>query len=244
MNDAGYLLKKPVADLMEQFMATDPQQALFLAGQRGIRATGGHLWNGALLAGGRRGNSCFDHTGEYVFALPPGGIVAEDGSAILAWHRCRTPNKRTNVLRLYLPGHSEPVSEVPIEESYLSGQTCTFVPQAGILAFTRPRSRSVYLLPYDVRDVLASLPPQLYVASVPPCSAQRGQRWSYRIRLVGGHKARYQLDFGPKGMAMSADGLMEWPVPQNAAREGVDVIVRMTDAADTIAYHKFRILVK
>lgn len=113
-----------------------------------------------------------------------------------------------------------------------------FVPPAGVVAVLPPAADRLVLYPVDVAAGLAAADRDyLFVASQPPPSAVPGGRLEYQIDVrskAGG--VRFNLDRGPYGLAVSADGLMSWDVPADYANP-TRAVVTVTDKSGQRVVH-------
>ncbi|MCA9986343.1 MAG: hypothetical protein KDE59_18670 [Anaerolineales bacterium] len=94
--------------------------------------------------------------------------------------------------------------------------------------------------PFVLEDALASAGVDyLLVTSAPQLSVTPGQTWEYSIETISsGSEVLFELEFGPQGMAIDANGNMSWAVPQQSVVVA-DVIVRITDDTGQVKYHNF-----
>jgi hypothetical protein len=82
----------------------------------------------------------------------------------------------------------------------------------------------------------------LYVDSLPPGGARPGEVWTYRP-VVRSNKGgvQFQLDDGPPGMKVAADGTLTWTPPEAGPPAGV--ILSVSDAGGGRIFHTFEIAV-
>jgi len=87
--------------------------------------------------------------------------------------------------------------------------------------------------------------PFLFVSSVPPRRAVKGQPFTYQLEVAarrGG--VRTIVESGPPGMTVSGKGLVQWPVPADFAEAEVNVILVVKDAGGQEIFHTFRVRVE
>ncbi len=85
----------------------------------------------------------------------------------------------------------------------------------------------------------------LFVTAFAPPPCKRGHRFVYGLHAwskKGG--VTYQILSAPKGMAVSADGKVEWNVPQDAAEGVREVHLLVQDASARKVNHSFRVRVE
>lgn len=85
----------------------------------------------------------------------------------------------------------------------------------------------------------------LFVESLPPRTALRGEKWRYRpeVRSKRGG-TRIAIDSCPAGMVLSDAGVLEWDVPTTQAPDSkVSVILAIRDASGQELFHSFVVLV-
>ena len=84
----------------------------------------------------------------------------------------------------------------------------------------------------------------LFVTSQAPLSVKRGQMYQYQLASKskkGGVK--YKLTSGPKGMEVSADGLIKWPVPPDWHEGEIDAAVLVSDDSGENCPHTFSVTI-
>jgi hypothetical protein len=85
----------------------------------------------------------------------------------------------------------------------------------------------------------------LLVSSHPPRAVKAGTTFSYPIVVKskqGG--VTFTLDSGPKGMAVSAAGVVTWDVPPDAAAGEQEVILTVRDKSGQDVFHTFSVRVE
>ena len=83
----------------------------------------------------------------------------------------------------------------------------------------------------------------LFVTSRPPL-VELGKLFKY-TPVVKSKKGgvTYKVESGPKGLAISRDGLVRWEVAADFAENTVDVIVSVGDSAGQEVFHTFQLAV-
>jgi len=115
--------------------------------------------------------------------------------------------------------------------------------------FYFPAVQALVTLPYDDRrviirrlDVLGELEATgagyLFVTSVPPTFATKGERLSYRIAAqssAGG--IRCTLEDGPAGARVSRNGTVTWDAPSESEDDWATLVISVRDRAGQEAFH-------
>ncbi|MDY3552419.1 serine protease [Gemmata sp. JC717] len=119
-----------------------------------------------------------------------------------------------------------------------------FVPDAKVIAVLPASNDQVLLHKFDADAALEkSGLNYLLVASQPPPEVKAGAPYSYPVKVrAKSTKITYQLDSGPKGMAVSADGLVTWAVPADALGSH-EVILSVRDETGQEVFHTFTVRV-
>jgi hypothetical protein len=119
-----------------------------------------------------------------------------------------------------------------------------FVPDAKVIVVLPKGNDQVVLFKFDPEEALEkSGLDYLLVTSRPPRAVKAGTTFSYPLAVKskqGG--VTFTLDSGPKGMAVSADGVVTWAVPPDAAGQQ-DVILTVRDKAGQEVFHTFSVRV-
>ena len=120
-----------------------------------------------------------------------------------------------------------------------------FVPDAKVIAVLPPSNDQVVLHKFDPEAALEkSGQNYLIVTSQPPKEAKAGATLTYPIKVKAkDKKVSFQLDSGPKEMAVSAGGVVTWAVPADAAPGDHDVILTVRDGTGQEAFHTFTVKV-
>jgi hypothetical protein len=118
-----------------------------------------------------------------------------------------------------------------------------FIPEANVIAVLPVSNDRVVLHKFDVDAALAkSGLDYLFVTSQPPRTTKAGGTFSYPLAVkskAGG--LTYKVDSGPKGMAVSADGVVTWTAPADATDQ--EVILTVKDKAGQEVFHTFTVKV-
>jgi hypothetical protein len=119
-----------------------------------------------------------------------------------------------------------------------------FIPEAKVIAVLPVSNDRVVLHKFDLDDALEkSGLDYLFVTSQPPRAAKPGDTFTYPLVVKSKHGGlKYKLDSGPKGMTISATGVVSWPVPTEAKGDQ-NVILTVTDKTGQDAFHTFTVKV-
>ncbi len=199
-------------------------------------------------------------------ALPlGGGIPAHTGTFCLCEAGGR-PNgapdgaadQTTGTLSLYLPDQPGPlyvfrgVRGVVPEDLNYGGQgkgrlhydkRIHLLPDAKLLVTIPPTNDCLLLHRFDLDELLAhSGLDYLFVASHPPASVNRGTVFTYPI-VVKSRKGGVtrKLEYGPKGMTLTPDGVLRWDVPADFPDAEADVLTTIGDASGREAFQTFKL---
>ncbi len=120
-----------------------------------------------------------------------------------------------------------------------------FVPDAKVIAVLPLSNDQVVLHKFDADAALEkSGMDYLIVTSKPPTEAKAGATLTYPIKVKAkDKKVTYQLDSGPKGMAVSAAGEVTWAVPADATPGPHDVILTVRTESGQEVFHTFAVRV-
>jgi hypothetical protein len=78
------------------------------------------------------------------------------------------------------------------------------------------------------------------VTSTPPADFIRGQPFEYRLEgKAKGGKIAFQLESGPPGMTVTANGLLTWQPPVDLAPSMAVVTVRVEGGKGKLIRHQF-----
>ena len=119
-----------------------------------------------------------------------------------------------------------------------------FIPEAKIIVVLPVSNDRVVLHKFDLDDALEkSGLDYLFVVSQAPRSTKAGETLTYPIKVKAKNaKVTYQLDSGPKGMEVSAAGVVTWAVPADATGDQ-EVILTVRDGAGQEVFHTFTVKV-
>jgi hypothetical protein len=166
------------------------------------------------------------------------------------------PGGRGGGFTVYLRGLKQPVAKLDKAEHGLSfdsggGDTHAIwsrvflIPDAKVIAVLPPSNDHVVLHKFDPDAALEkSGLDYLLVTSAAPREVKAGATFSYPLAVKskqGG--VTFKLDAGPKGMAVSAAGVVTWAVPATAAAGDQDVILTVRDKAGQEVFHTFAVRV-
>jgi hypothetical protein len=116
------------------------------------------------------------------------------------------------------------------------------VPDAKVIAVLPATNDQVVLHKFDADAALEkSGLDYLIVTSQPPVEVKTGATFTYPIKVKAkDKKVTYQLDSGPKGMTVSAAGVVTWTVPADAAGNQ-DVILTVRTESGQEVFHTFAV---
>jgi hypothetical protein len=115
-----------------------------------------------------------------------------------------------------------------------------FIPSASVLVTLPAGDDLIVLRRLDLAEKInAEERSDLYVDSSAPAEARRGQLFRYQISAhsKGQGKLTYKLESCPRGMTVSADGLVSWNIPSRYKEEQVSAVVSIRDEAGNEALH-------
>jgi hypothetical protein len=120
-----------------------------------------------------------------------------------------------------------------------------FVPDAKVIAVLPVSNDRVVLHKFDIDTALEkSGLDYLLVTSTAPREVKPGGTFSYPLVVKSKHGGlAFKLDSGPKGMAVSAAGVVTWVVPAATAAGDQDVILTVKDKAGQETFHTFAVKV-
>jgi hypothetical protein len=120
-----------------------------------------------------------------------------------------------------------------------------FVPRAEVIVVLPTSNDQIVLHKFDLDAALEkSGIDYLFVTSQPPRFVKVGATFSYQLVVkVKKGRVTFRLDSGPKGMAISKEGIVSWAVPPNASEGDQDVILTVRDGAGQEVFHTFTIRV-
>lgn len=119
------------------------------------------------------------------------------------------------------------------------------VPDANVIVVLPSSNDRVALHAFDAEAALEKSGHEyLMVASQPPREARTGATLTYPVKVKakpGG--VTFRLDSGPKGMTVSADGVVTWAVPPDAPAGDQEVILTVRDKTGREVFHTFTVRV-
>jgi S1-C subfamily serine protease len=120
-----------------------------------------------------------------------------------------------------------------------------FVPDAKVIAVLPPSNDQVVLYKFDADAALEkSGLDYLIITSQPPAEVKAGTNFTYTIKTKSKDKmVTFRLDNGPKGMAVSATGVVTWPAPADASEGKQEVILTVRTEAGQEVFHIFTVQV-
>ena len=84
----------------------------------------------------------------------------------------------------------------------------------------------------------------LIITSQPPAEVKAGTNLTYPVKIKAkDKKVTFRLDNGPKGMAVSATGVVTWPVPADAPEGKQEVILTVRTDTGQEVFHIFAVQV-
>jgi S1-C subfamily serine protease len=120
-----------------------------------------------------------------------------------------------------------------------------FIPDANVIVVLPSSNDRVWLYKFDADAALEkSGQDYLLITSAAPREVKAGATFSYPIKVKskqGG--VTFQLDSGPKGMSVSADGALTWAVSAEAPPGDQEVILTVRDKAGEEVFHTFTLKV-
>ena len=164
---------------------------------------------------------------------------------------------RANPVRLMLHAENDPkplgelLTNDHLTDVFQKGLTTTlfrhlvFLPEPGLVVFAATGSRDAHLVPVDLSALLAKAGRDVMFTSVPPATVPENRRYTYTATAVArnGEKPKFELESGPPGMTVTADGQLTW-APDAAFKQStadVRLIARTADGKRTV--QQFRLFV-
>jgi S1-C subfamily serine protease len=130
-------------------------------------------------------------------------------------------------------------------EEFGAWQRIYLIPQANVIAVLPISNDQVVLHKFDIDEALEkSGVDYLLVTSQPPRTVKIGIKLEYPIVVKAKQKpVTFKLDSGPKGMAVTSEGVVTWAGTANVAEEEVQAIVNIRDARGQEQFHSFTVRV-
>jgi hypothetical protein len=159
-------------------------------------------------------------------------------------------------LAFYLPGQTKPFASwdnnpegvFDGEGSFGFGRDTHlhWVPAADVVIAIPKTNDRLILHRFDLdKELKKAGVNYLFVTSQPTPVAKKGEAYEYSITTRSKRPGvGFQLNDGPPGMAVGADGKLTWPVPRDFAEEEVNVVVTVTSPGADDVVHAFRVAVK
>jgi hypothetical protein len=106
-----------------------------------------------------------------------------------------------------------------------------FLPDAKLLILIPPTNDRLILQQVDMEQALGRVPGgDLLVTTQPSSVARKGLMYKYQIVAKTRHGGlRYTVERGPPQMEVTAQGLVQWPVPAELAAKEVPVVLSVRD---------------
>jgi hypothetical protein len=160
---------------------------------------------------------------------------------------------------VYLPGQSSPLLELGnlkeleglkledwAKDDFTLDKRVHYVPAANLLVTIPPTNNELVLRPVNVVGTLRkSGAPYLFVASQPPRTAFRRQKYRFQLEVQSDRTGfNYTLDSGPAGMEISPEGTGTWQVPADFDEDDPEVIITVTNAAGREAMLSYKLRVR
>ncbi|MCI0702019.1 MAG: trypsin-like peptidase domain-containing protein [Planctomycetia bacterium] len=119
-----------------------------------------------------------------------------------------------------------------------------FIPDAKVIIVLPVSNDRVVMHKFDTDDALEkSGLDYLFVTSQPPRNVKPGTTFTYPLQVKSKHGGlTFKLDSGPKGMTVSATGVVTWAVPADATGDQ-EVILTVKDKTGQDVFHTFTVKV-
>jgi hypothetical protein len=124
------------------------------------------------------------------------------------------------------------------------GDRVRFFPRRGLVVTVPYNNRQVVIHRVDMAAAVRETGDYLFVDSMAPGIARRGEAYAYRLRV---HSRRggvlMNLAAAPDGATLSNDGTFRWSVPPAGPSERHTVEIQLTDGSGSARAHRFDVLV-
>ncbi|MDB5313532.1 MAG: hypothetical protein JWO38_7734 [Gemmataceae bacterium] len=157
---------------------------------------------------------------------------------------------------VYLRGLKQPIAKLDKADhglrldsvggdTYHMWKRVFFIPDAKVIVLLPLSNDQVVLYKFDAEAALEkSGQDYLLVTSQPPREVKAGATFTYPVKVKAKQaKVTYKLDEGPKGMEVSAAGVVTWVMPAETAEGTRDVILTVKDGAGQEVFHTFTVRV-
>lgn len=130
-------------------------------------------------------------------------------------------------------------------DHYAMWKRVFFVPDAKVIAVLPSSNDQVVLYKVDPdAELEKSGQDYLLVTSQPPSDVKAGATLTYAVQVKAkDKKLGYTLDSGPKGMTVSAEGVVTWAVPADTPAGEQAVILTVRDGKGQEVFHTFKVRV-
>lgn len=120
-----------------------------------------------------------------------------------------------------------------------------FIPDANVIVVLPPSNDQIVLHKFDADAALEkSGLDYLIVTSRPPREVKPGTTFTYPTKVKSKNaKVTYRVDSGPKGMQVSAAGVVTWTVPESATPGDQEIIMTIADGGGQEVFHTFTLRV-
>jgi hypothetical protein len=222
--------------------------------------TGGYVNGDALVSG--NGSLVFPDGGEMirsdlkskVSGIDGKPFPADDPAFSLAFHKDRDrggKKQQQTKPSVVLYSNADPRPLVTLRDLTELGQDSKMpiwerihlIPAGKVLVTLGEGGDHLIVRPFDlVKELEAEGIDYLFVESAPICHAQRGTNYRYKM-LIKSKKggATATLQSGPKGMTVTKDGVINWPVPMRPTEDHATVIIQISDSSGQTTFHSFGI---
>ncbi len=119
------------------------------------------------------------------------------------------------------------------------------VPKENLLVTMPSDNRTIVIRPFNLRKQLRrSIDDYVYVRSVPPLAATKGETLRYRVRVQSSTKDhRITLQDGPENAKLT-DGTLEWNVPAEYSEPWARFLIAVSNADGKEVFHSFEVAVR
>ena len=175
-------------------------------------------------------------------------LVEKLANEIIEANRLQTEHDRKSQTKATQPplGAKSKTYAKPI--NYLAripSMSRNYVPWANVIFNTGYDNKTLYLRKYNVENELKSTGEDyLFVDSLPPFAAYKNNTLKYQVSCkTNGGSVKYELSEGPKGMKVTADGMLTWRPPRGKPVGLVPVVVTIKSSKGDENIHSFELVV-